>query len=83
MLRYHREDRLNLDLHVDDLLAYGETILDLSLESDSALTLRRQDRGPGDTGWARGFARGVISLREGRPVASVGQDSLMSPQRFG
>jgi acyl-CoA thioesterase-2 len=32
-------------------------------------------------GWGRGFARGVIYSREGRLVASVGQDSLMRPQR--
>ena len=31
-------------------------------------------------GWARGFSRGMIYTREGRLVASVGQDSLMRPE---
>jgi hypothetical protein len=38
VLRYRAEDESNLDFHADDTFAYGETILDLSLESDSVLT---------------------------------------------
>ena len=44
MLRYDARDASNLDLHRDDDFAYGEIILDLSLESDSILTFV----GPGD-----------------------------------
>ncbi len=39
VLRYREEAGSNLDPHVDDLHAYGELILDLSLESESVLTL--------------------------------------------
>lgn len=39
VLRYEAERQSNLDLHIDDAFAYGELILDLSLESDSWLTL--------------------------------------------
>jgi alkylated DNA repair protein alkB family protein 4 len=38
VLRYHEEQQSNLDFHTDDAFAYGEVILDLSLESDSVLT---------------------------------------------
>jgi len=38
VLRYLEENASNLDFHRDDTFAYGETILDLSLESDSVLT---------------------------------------------
>ncbi|MEQ8272660.1 MAG: alpha-ketoglutarate-dependent dioxygenase AlkB [Deltaproteobacteria bacterium] len=38
VLRYEPERQSNLDLHADDTFAYGEVILDLSLESDAALT---------------------------------------------
>ena len=41
VLRYHPERRSNLDFHLDDTFAYGELILDLSLESDAALTFYR------------------------------------------
>jgi alkylated DNA repair dioxygenase AlkB len=50
VLRYHEQDASNLDMHRDDLFAYGEAILDVSLESDSVLTfLERRD---GDAGMA-------------------------------
>jgi len=45
VLRYEEAERSNLDLHVDDLWAYGEAILDVSLESDTVLTFVR---GSGD-----------------------------------
>ena len=38
VLRYFESDESNLDFHVDDLYAYGETILDVSLDSDSLLS---------------------------------------------
>jgi alkylated DNA repair dioxygenase AlkB len=38
VLRYHARDASNLDFHRDDEFAYGEVILDLSLETDSVLT---------------------------------------------
>jgi len=38
VLRYDAAQASNLDLHVDDTFAYGELILDLSLESDGWLT---------------------------------------------
>lgn len=38
VLRYFEQDASNLDFHRDDMFAYGEVILDLSLESDSVLT---------------------------------------------
>ena len=41
VLRYAPERGSNLDFHLDDVFAYGELILDLSLESDSTLTLYR------------------------------------------
>jgi alkylated DNA repair protein alkB family protein 4 len=45
VLRYRAEDQSNLDFHVDDTFAYGEAILDLSLESDSVLTFLRDRPG--------------------------------------
>lgn len=41
VLRYSPEFASNLDLHLDDTFAYGEMILDVSLESDSILTFFR------------------------------------------
>ena len=38
VLQYFEQDESNLDFHRDDTFAYGEVILDLSLESDSVLT---------------------------------------------
>jgi alkylated DNA repair protein alkB family protein 4 len=38
VLRYFEREQSNLDFHVDDLHAYGEAILDVSLESDAFLT---------------------------------------------
>lgn len=44
VLQYLDRDASNLDFHLDDTFAYGEAILDLSLESDSVLTfLERQE----------------------------------------
>jgi alkylated DNA repair dioxygenase AlkB len=38
VLRYEEDRASNLDFHRDDTFAYGEAILDFSLESDSVLT---------------------------------------------
>ena len=38
VLRYFESNESNLDFHVDDLYAYGEAILDVSLDSDSLLS---------------------------------------------
>lgn len=38
VLRYHEADCSNLDLHIDDAFAYGEAIIDISLEADSVMT---------------------------------------------
>jgi alkylated DNA repair protein alkB family protein 4 len=38
VLRYVEQDSSNLDFHRDDTFAYGDVILDLSLESDSVLS---------------------------------------------
>ena len=43
VLRYAETDQSNLDFHLDDEYAYGEGIIDLSLESDSVLTFIRRD----------------------------------------
>jgi alkylated DNA repair protein alkB family protein 4 len=43
VLRYFEGERSNLDFHVDDLYAYGEAILDVSLDSDSILTFLGPD----------------------------------------
>ena len=46
VLRYLERDASNLDFHRDDTFAYGEAVLDLSLESDSVLTFfDRQGQG--------------------------------------
>jgi alkylated DNA repair dioxygenase AlkB len=45
VLRYQECDLSNLDFHSDDDYAYGEVILDLSLESDSVLTFHHPQSG--------------------------------------
>ncbi|MEO1933956.1 MAG: hypothetical protein ABGX04_04090 [Myxococcales bacterium] len=44
VLRYFKNESSNLDFHLDDTFAYGELILDLSLESDSVLTFLDQNQ---------------------------------------
>ena len=44
VLRYFERESSNLDFHVDDVFAYGELILDISLESDSVLSFLRKSR---------------------------------------
>lgn len=41
VLRYEPMRRSNLDFHLDDLFAYGDLILDFSLESDAVLSFYR------------------------------------------
>jgi alkylated DNA repair protein alkB family protein 4 len=43
VLQYFEREESNLDFHIDDTFAYGELILDLSLESDSLLTFLRKN----------------------------------------
>jgi alkylated DNA repair protein alkB family protein 4 len=47
VLQYFEREESNLDFHTDDTFAYGELILDLSLESDSVLTFLRKNPGAG------------------------------------
>ncbi|MFP6655599.1 MAG: hypothetical protein VCB25_08225 [Myxococcota bacterium] len=44
ILQYFEKLSSNLDFHIDDTFAYGELILDLSLESDCVLTFIRKRR---------------------------------------
>ncbi len=50
VLRYAESERSNLDFHVDDLHAYGEAILDVSLDSDSALSFLGPEAAPAGAG---------------------------------
>lgn len=51
VLRYLEREQSNLDFHVDDLFAYGEAIVDLSLDSDSVLSFLGPARpGTGEPG---------------------------------
>ena len=59
VLRYAPERRSNLDLHLDDVFAYGELILDVSLESDSVMT------------FYRGRPGGEVRLADGEPPAQA------------
>lgn len=63
VLRYFEAEHSNLDLHVDDLHAYGEAILDVSLEADSVLTFLGPAGAP-----ARGSAQGSAA---GDPVGDL------------
>jgi alkylated DNA repair protein alkB family protein 4 len=45
VLRYHESEASNLDLHVDDTFAYGEAIIDISLETDAVMTFVRHAAG--------------------------------------
>lgn len=65
VLRYRAEEQSNLDFHVDDLFAYGEAILDVSLGSDSVLTLLGpfEDDGRGASATPCAFAAPSGGLR--------------------
>ena len=45
VLRYYEDDQSNLDFHSDDVFAYGEVILNLSLESNSVLSFLEHETG--------------------------------------
>lgn len=63
VLRYAESERSNLDFHVDDLHAYGEAILDVSLDSDSVLSFL----GPEATPAAAGIGEAIRVGRSDRP----------------
>jgi alkylated DNA repair protein alkB family protein 4 len=48
ILQYREKMASNLDFHIDDTFAYGELILDLSLESDCVLTFMRKHQNQSD-----------------------------------
>ncbi len=63
VLRYVESERSNLDFHVDDLHAYGEAILDVSLDSDSILSFLGPEPGPADPGDGRACVRVPLPAR--------------------
>lgn len=65
VLRYVESECSNLDFHVDDLHAYGETILDVSLDSDSILSFLgpEPEPGPADPGDGRVCVRVPLPAR--------------------
>jgi alkylated DNA repair dioxygenase AlkB len=79
VLRYREADASNLDFHRDDDFAYGEVILDLSLETDSVLTfLEAPDRsGVPDR---RGPSTGPTCVRVPLPARSLAV--MHGPARF-
>ncbi len=79
VLRYAPERRSNLDLHLDDVFAYGELILDLSLESDSVLTFYRGRPG-GEVSHADGATPPEACVRVPMPARSL--VAIHGPARF-
>lgn len=73
VLRYFEREESNLDFHVDDLFAYGEAIVDVSLDSDSVLTFL----GPAG---ANGSAANPICVRVPLPARSIAV--VHGPARF-
>jgi len=73
VLRYHARRGSNLDVHVDDTWAYGELILDLSLESDAWMTFL--DRDPQD-----GIDGPFTCVRAALPARSLAL--LFGPARY-
>ncbi len=73
VLRYDVGQASNLDLHVDDTFAYGELILDLSLESDGWLTFLDADP-------QRGVDRPFACVRARVPARSMAL--LFGPARY-
>ncbi len=64
VLRYFEREESNLDFHVDDLFAYGEAIVDVSLDSDSVLTFL----GPASAGES---AESRVCVRVPLPARSI------------
>ncbi len=79
VLRYAPELRSNLDLHLDDTFAYGDLILDVSLESDCVLTFYRGRPG-GDVPTDPGFPVEPTCVRVPLPARSVA--AIHGPARF-
>jgi alkylated DNA repair protein alkB family protein 4 len=79
VLRYRPEESSNLDFHLDDPLAYGELILDLSLESDAILTFVR-GRPNSELGERSSQADPPACIRVPLPARSLAV--LYGPARF-
>jgi len=79
VLRYQPEESSNLDFHLDDLFAYGELILDLSLESDAFLTFIR-GRPNSELEEGESAADDPICIRVPLPARSLAL--LYGPARF-
>lgn len=73
VLRYDAAQASNLDLHVDDTFAYGELILDLSLENDGWLTFLDGDP-------QSGVDRAFSCVRAALPARSMAL--LFGPARY-
>lgn len=77
VLRYREQERANLDFHVDDLHAYGEAIVDVSLDSDSWLSFL----GPFEPAAAEAAAEAeLVCVRVPLPARSLAV--LYGPARF-
>jgi alkylated DNA repair protein alkB family protein 4 len=70
VLRYQPEESSNLDFHLDDAFAYGEMILDVSLESDSVLTFLRGRPNSEIPGMAQGL-EAPVCVRVPLPARSI------------
>lgn len=79
VLRYSPDEMSNLDFHLDDLFAYGELILDISLESDSILTFLR-GRTESEVDEALDSRKELICVRVPLPARSLAV--LYGPARF-
>jgi alkylated DNA repair protein alkB family protein 4 len=73
VLRYLEQEASNLDFHCDDTFAYGEVILDLSLESDSLLSFI-------DRPHSAGNSKQIECVRVPLPARSLA--ILYGPARF-
>ncbi len=71
VLRYVEAERSNLDFHVDDLHAYGEAILDVSLDSDSVLSFLGPDLGPAPGASETPPAEALVCVRVPLPARSI------------
>lgn len=69
VLRYVDAECSNLDFHVDDLHAYGEAILDVSLDSDSVLSFLGPETGPAEA--AAGPEDDRLCVRVPLPARSI------------
>lgn len=79
VLRYWPEEESNLDFHLDDPFAYGELILDISLESDAILTFVR-GRPNSELGKSDSILDEPVCVRVPMPARSL--VVLYGPARF-